>query len=101
MNIVSDPFSTFSAGYVPQDIYLTDSSIASNIAYGLTLEDIDLRAVERAARIANIHDFITTKLPSGYDTIVGERGVRLSGGAAATHRYRASFISRSCCYCSR
>lgn len=67
-------------GYVPQDIYLTDSSISSNIAYGLAPEAVDHDAVERAARIANIHDFIMDKLPSGYDTIVGERGVRLSGG---------------------
>ncbi|ERJ17546.1 ATP-binding protein of ABC transporter [Salinisphaera shabanensis E1L3A] len=67
-------------GYVPQDIYLTDSTIGSNIAYGLAEGDIDLRAVERAARIANIHDFILDKLPNGYDTVVGERGVRLSGG---------------------
>jgi ABC-type multidrug transport system fused ATPase/permease subunit len=67
-------------GYVPQDIYLTDSTIASNIAYGLPCEAINRKAVERAARIANIHDFIVEKLPKGYDTIVGERGVRLSGG---------------------
>ena len=67
-------------GYVPQEIYLTDSTIASNIAYGFALDEIDFEAVERAARIANIHDFITDKLPEGYDTIVGERGVRLSGG---------------------
>jgi ABC-type multidrug transport system fused ATPase/permease subunit len=67
-------------GYVPQDIYLTDSTIASNIAYGLAANQVDHSAVERAARIANIHDFIVGKLPSGYETIVGERGVRLSGG---------------------
>src|SRR5699024_10174618 len=67
-------------GYVPQDIYLVDNSVTSNIAYGLAPEDIDHQAVERAARIANIHDFIISQLPSGYDTIVGERGVRLSGG---------------------
>lgn len=67
-------------GYVPQEIYLTDSTIASNIAYGLAAEDVDHGAVERAARIANIHDFIVEKLPEGYETVVGERGVRLSGG---------------------
>jgi ABC-type multidrug transport system fused ATPase/permease subunit len=67
-------------GYVPQDIYLTDSTIASNIAYGLAEEETDFTAVERAARIANIHDFILQNLPDGYDTVVGERGVRLSGG---------------------
>lgn len=67
-------------GYVPQEIYLTDSTVASNIAYGLPKDRIDQQAVERAARIANIHDFIVNKLPSGYHTVVGERGVRLSGG---------------------
>ncbi|MES1932239.1 ABC transporter-like protein [Salinisphaera shabanensis T35B1] len=67
-------------GYVPQDIYLTDNSIAANIAYGIDSASIDLAAVERAARIANIHDFIVDKLPEGYETVVGERGVRLSGG---------------------
>ncbi|ROO26356.1 ABC transporter ATP-binding protein [Salinisphaera japonica] len=67
-------------GYVPQDIYLTDSSIAGNIAYGLAPDQIDMVAVERAAKIANIHDFIVDKLPEGYRTSVGERGVRLSGG---------------------
>ena len=67
-------------GYVPQDIYLSDTSVARNIAFGELEEDIDRAAVERAARIANIHDFITGTLPHGYDTVVGERGVRLSGG---------------------
>lgn len=67
-------------GYVPQEIYLTDDTIRANIAYGLSPEDIDQTAVEKAARIANIHGFITQHLPSGYDTEVGERGVRLSGG---------------------
>jgi len=67
-------------GYVPQDIYLTDSSISSNVAYGVPADQIDHAAVERATRIANIHDFIVEKLPQGYNTVVGERGVRLSGG---------------------
>ena len=67
-------------GYVPQHIYLTDDTIANNIAFGIPETEIDRDAVERAARIANIHDFITTKLPQGYDSPVGERGVRLSGG---------------------
>jgi ABC-type multidrug transport system fused ATPase/permease subunit len=67
-------------GYVPQDIYLADKSIASNIAYGLPDESIDHAAVERASRIANLHTFVTETLPEGYETIVGERGVRLSGG---------------------
>ena len=67
-------------GYVPQDIYLVDDSIAANIAIGVPPKDRKQVALESAARIANIHDFIVDELPNGYDTIVGERGVRLSGG---------------------
>ena len=67
-------------GYVPQHIYLTDDTIASNIAFGIPNAQIDREAVERAARIAKIHDFISQELPEGYGTVVGERGIRLSGG---------------------
>jgi ABC-type multidrug transport system fused ATPase/permease subunit len=67
-------------GYVPQHIYLTDDTVARNIAFGIPDAQIDLRAVERTARLANIHEFITHELPRGYDTVVGERGIRLSGG---------------------
>lgn len=67
-------------GYVPQHIFLADQSVASNIALGLKDSQIDQKAVERAARLANLHDFVTNQLPQGYDTIIGERGVRLSGG---------------------
>ena len=67
-------------GYVPQSIYLTDETIASNIAFGVPKDEIDMAAVERAAKIAALHDFVLSDLPQGYDTFVGERGVRLSGG---------------------
>lgn len=67
-------------GYVPQAIFLTDESIAANIAFGTPKDQIDMAAVERAARTAALHDFVVSDLPKGYDTIVGERGVRLSGG---------------------
>lgn len=67
-------------GYVPQEIYLKDSSIALNIAFGLESENINLAALEQAAKIANLHDFIKKELPQQYDTIVGERGNKLSGG---------------------
>ena len=67
-------------GYVPQQIYLADDTIAANIAFGVRDRDVDTEAVERAARMANIHDFIVSELPEGYETVVGERGVRLSGG---------------------
>lgn len=67
-------------GYVSQSIYLTDDSVAANIAFGVSPEDIDRNAVERAAKIANLHHFVIDEMPNGYDTRVGERGVRLSGG---------------------
>lgn len=66
-------------GYVPQAIFLSDDSVARNIAFGIPDDQLDREAVERAARTAQLHDFILT-LPQGYDTVVGERGVRLSGG---------------------
>lgn len=69
-----------SIGYVPQDIFLTDATLAENIALGLPVSEIDQSHVERAARIAQIHDFVVETLPEGYATRVGERGVRLSGG---------------------
>jgi ATP-binding cassette, subfamily B, bacterial PglK len=69
-----------SLGYVPQQIFLSDDTVAGNIAFGLSENRIDMDAVERAARIANLHDFVVSELPEGYQTRVGERGVRLSGG---------------------
>ena len=67
-------------GYVPQHIFLADDTIARNIAFGISEGMIDTRAVERAARMAQIHDFVSHDLPEGYQTAIGERGVRLSGG---------------------
>jgi ABC-type multidrug transport system fused ATPase/permease subunit len=67
-------------GYVPQQIYLSDDSVSANIAFGVEKKDIDLKSVERAAKIANLHDFVMRDLPEGYKTTVGERGIRLSGG---------------------
>lgn len=67
-------------GYVPQHIYLADSSVAENIAFGLPKEKIDMQAVESAAKAAQIHDFISQELPKGYHSRVGDRGIRLSGG---------------------
>lgn len=65
--------------HVPQSIYLADTSIAENIAFGTPLEQIDLSRVRRAARQAQIEQTIEA-WPAGYATRVGERGVRLSGG---------------------
>jgi ABC-type multidrug transport system fused ATPase/permease subunit len=67
-------------GYVPQNICLIDASIAQNIALGVKSEDIDQRALIEAATMANLHEFICQELAEGYDTFIGERGVRLSGG---------------------
>jgi ABC-type multidrug transport system fused ATPase/permease subunit len=69
-----------SIGYVPQHIYLADDTISANIAFGLAPEIVDQEAVKRAAKIANLHDFVVENMPDGYNTKVGERGVRLSGG---------------------
>jgi ABC-type multidrug transport system fused ATPase/permease subunit len=69
-----------SLGYVPQQIFLADDTVAANIAFGIPKNQIDREAVERAARIANLHDFVTLEMPQGYSTVVGERGIRLSGG---------------------
>jgi ABC-type multidrug transport system fused ATPase/permease subunit len=67
-------------GYVPQHIYLADTSVAENIAFGVAREQIDMKSVERAAKAAQIHDFIISELPQGYQTHIGDRGIRLSGG---------------------
>jgi ATP-binding cassette subfamily B protein/subfamily B ATP-binding cassette protein MsbA len=64
-------------GIVEQDVFLFDGTVAANIAYGNRRANKD--DIERAATIANAHDFISA-LPHGYDTLIGERGVRLSGG---------------------
>jgi ABC-type multidrug transport system fused ATPase/permease subunit len=69
-----------SIGYVPQHIFLIDDTIAANIAFGKKTNDIDQELVERAAKIANLHEFVINKLPKKYQTTIGERGVRLSGG---------------------
>lgn len=66
--------------YVPQHIYLSDATVAQNIAFGVPDEQIDHDAVVRAARMAHLHEFVTSRLAEGYGTPVGERGVRLSGG---------------------
>ncbi|MEL6208384.1 MAG: ATP-binding cassette domain-containing protein, partial [Pseudomonadota bacterium] len=67
-------------GYVPQTIFLTDDSVAANIALGVPPERIDHAAVMRAAKTAELHEFVMREMPEGYATAVGERGVRLSGG---------------------
>ncbi len=66
-------------GYVPQDVFLIDGTIAENIAIGVPAAEVDQCAIERAARLAGIEAFILG-LAEAYATGVGERGARLSGG---------------------
>ncbi len=65
--------------HVPQSIYLSDASIAENIAFGVPFEEIDHDRIREAAQLAHIADFVESR-PNGYSELVGERGIRLSGG---------------------
>lgn len=65
--------------HVPQSIYLSDSTIAENIAFGVAPNQIDYLKVKAAAEQAQVSSFIEST-PEGFNTFVGERGVRLSGG---------------------
>ena len=69
-----------SIGYVPQEIFLTDDTIARNIAFGLPDEKIDQARLREACAMAQVLEFIETELSDRFDTKVGERGIRLSGG---------------------
>ena len=67
-------------GYVPQSIYLTDDTIAANIAFGVDPKSINLHNIEKVSKIANLHQFVIDELPNKYQTTIGEHGARLSGG---------------------
>jgi len=67
-------------GYVPQQIYITDDTVAANIAFGVDYKNINQEAVEYAAKLSNLHEFVINELPIKYQTKVGERGVKISGG---------------------
>ena len=66
-------------GHVPQSIYLTDRSIAENIAFNQNIKKIDINAVKLAAQQAEIYEFIES-MPNKYASLIGERGIQLSGG---------------------
>lgn len=66
-------------GFVPQSIFLSEGSIAENIAFGLPIDDIDISQVMNAVKLAHLTELIKD-LPDGIDTKVGERGIQLSGG---------------------
>jgi ABC-type multidrug transport system fused ATPase/permease subunit len=67
-------------GYVPQEIFLIDDTIARNVALGVPDNEIDDARLQEVCAMAQILDFIQTELRDGFQTTVGERGVRLSGG---------------------
>jgi len=67
-------------GYVPQQIYLSDDSLMSNVAFGVEKNKVDFNRVVECCKQASLHDFIINDLEGGYDAFVGERGVKLSGG---------------------
>lgn len=66
-------------GYVPQQIFIADDTIAANIALGVDSSEIDYLALTEAAKLADLHEFVGT-LPDKYETVVGDAGARLSGG---------------------
>ena len=74
-------------GIVTQDTVLFNDTVRNNIAYGQP--HVSAKKVEEAARAARANEFISA-LPEGYNTMIGERGVRLSGGETAAHCDRAS-----------
>ena len=80
--------------HVPQSIYLADASIAFNIAFADADAPIDMARVRDAARRAQIHAFIEA-MPQGYETTVGERGIRLSGGQRQRIAIARAFYKRA------
>ena len=69
-----------SIGYVPQSIYLSDETIASNIAFGIDQDKINFNKLIEVSKISKIHSYIDKDLKNKYFSIIGERGVKLSGG---------------------
>ncbi len=69
-----------SIGYVPQNIFLADDTLASNIAFGAEDKDIDFKTIKKVSKISHLHNFVIDELSEGYQTEIGERGIRLSGG---------------------
>ena len=68
-----------SISHVPQNIYLADCSIAENIAFGIKKDLISMKRIIEAAKKAQLHEFVESKI-DGYCTIIGEKGIKLSGG---------------------
>ena len=66
-------------GYVPQNIFLTDDTLKNNIAFAVPDNQVDHKKIINAAKLAELENYIST-LPDKYNTYVGEKGIRISGG---------------------
>jgi ABC-type multidrug transport system fused ATPase/permease subunit len=84
-----------SIAHVPQSIYLADTTLAENIAFGVPRNAINLAWVREAARQAQIADFIESR-PEGYSAVAGERGIRLSGGQRQRIGIARALYKRAC-----
>ena len=84
-------------GYVPQQSYLFDASLAENVALATAYEHIDLEQLRESVRLAQLDEFVKT-LPNGYREVIGERGVRLSGGHGNVWGSRAPSIAAPRCW---
>ncbi len=68
-----------SVGYIPQNVYLVDDSIARNVAFGIEDRNVNSQAIVRAVSLAGLERVVRTQA-SGLDTVIGDRGIRISGG---------------------
>ena len=91
MTIVLDRPSAVSMGYVPQDQFLFATSILDNIRFGNP--NLPLSAVEEATKLAQVYQDIVD-MPQGFDTLIGEKGVSLSGGQKAASGHESGYDFR-------
>jgi ABC-type multidrug transport system fused ATPase/permease subunit len=73
---------------VPQEIFLIDDTVKANIAFGIQPQDIDDEKIRMVAKIAAISDFIENELPDQYNSMIGERGVRLAADKGSDWDWR-------------
>ena len=81
IKLKEDNFSSWQKklGYVPQNIFLTDDTLKNNIAFAVPDNQVDHKKIINAAKLAELENYIST-LPDKYNTYVGEKGIRISGG---------------------
>ena len=67
-------------GYVPQEIYIIDDTIKNNIAFGVDSDLIDNERIIELSKLVKLHKFVQNELPDDYNTVIGEKGITISGG---------------------